>query len=461
MSASEKGWEKVQIRAFTAWLNGYLEQRSMTVADIQTDMDDGVRLINFLELLSNKKVQSKWNPKPPTRIQKIENLHIGLTFLDKDMKVKTSGISAEEFADHNLKMILGFFYTLYKRYRIATIKVQDKSSEEGLLLWCKQKTAGYRDVEVENFKNSFKDGMAFGALCDAYLESNKDLVDFDKFDKSKPLENLTTAFDIATKQLGVPKLLDEADILDGNVDERSMVLYVSLFFHAFTAKDAQRSAQLEKDQIEARVKGLQGTLEERAKLAAQLEADNHSLRERIAALEKDLDEERGAREFAETEIERLRAELAAQKEKNEQLSKKSSQLEAQVFSLEGQVSEISEKFETLQRKGKSEKETSDSQAAVQSKGLNVMKKNLEEHLEDLHRWQTYLDFDKISDLDFSGEIRPQILADITKDNFDEQLAKLAEKLEKENGELLTLLKTKEAEKNANALRDAEKKARAK
>jgi len=461
MSASEKGWEKVQIRAFTAWLNGYLEQRSMTVADIQTDMDDGVRLINFLELLSNKKVQSKWNPKPPTRIQKIENLHIGLTFLDKDMKVKTSGISAEEFADHNLKMILGFFYTLYKRYRIATIKVQDKSSEEGLLLWCKQKTAGYRDVEVENFKNSFKDGMAFGALCDAYLESNKDLVDFDKFDKSKPLENLTTAFDIATKQLGVPKLLDEADILDGNVDERSMVLYVSLFFHAFTAKDAQRSAQLEKDQIEARVKGLQGTLEERAKLAAQLEADNHSLRERIAALEKDLDEERGAREFAETEIERLRAELAAQKEKNEQLSKKSSQLEAQVFSLEGQVSEISEKFETLQRKGKSEKETSDSQAAVQSKGLNVMKKNLEEHLEDLHRWQTYLDFDKISDLDFSGEIRPQILADITKDNFDDQLAKLAEKLEKENGELLTLLKTKEAEKNANALRDAEKKARAK
>jgi len=461
MSASEKGWEKVQIRAFTAWLNGYLEQRSMTVADIQTDMDDGVRLINFLELLSSKKVQSKWNPKPPTRIQKIENLHIGLTFLDKDMKVKTSGISAEEFADHNLKMILGFFYTLYKRYRIATIKVQDKSSEEGLLLWCKQKTAGYRDVEVENFKNSFKDGMAFGALCDAYLESNKDLVDFDKFDKSKPLENLTTAFDIATKQLGVPKLLDEADILDGNVDERSMVLYVSLFFHAFTAKDAQRSAQLEKDQIEARVKGLQGTLEERAKLAAQLEADNHSLRERIAALEKDLDEERGAREFAETEIERLRAELAAQKEKNEQLSKKSSQLEAQVFSLEGQVSEISEKFETLQRKGKSEKETSDSQAAVQSKGLNVMKKNLEEHLEDLHRWQTYLDFDKISDLDFSGEIRPQILADITKDNFDEQLAKLAEKLEKENGELLTLLKTKEAEKNANALRDAEKKARAK
>ncbi|PRP86839.1 actin bundling protein [Planoprotostelium fungivorum] len=461
MSASEKGWEKVQIRAFTAWLNGYLEQRSMPVENIHTDMDDGVRLINFLELLSSKKVQSKWNPKPPSRIQKIENLHIGLTFLDKDLKVKTSGASAEDFADHNLKMILGFFYTLYKRYRIATIKVQDKSSEEGLLLWCKQKTEGYRDVEIENFRHSFKDGMAFGALCDAYLESNKETIDYDKFQKGQPLDNLTSAFEIATKHLGLPKLLDEADVLEGNIDERSMVLYVSLFFHAFTAKDAQRAADAEKNKIELQVKGLQGTLEERARMAAQLEEDNKSLRERISALERELTEERGAREFAESEIERLRAELEKEKEKNRELAAKGSKLEAQVFSLEGQVSEMSEKFTALERKGKSDKDKLDGDSAVQTKGLNVLKQNLEEHLEDLHRWQAYLDFDKISDVDFAGEIRPQILADITKDNFETQLTKLSEKLEKENGELLALLKSKEAEKSTNAAREAEKKARAK
>lgn len=57
-----------------------------------------------------------------------------------------------------------------------------------------------------------------------------------------------------------------------------MVLYVSLFFHAFLAKEAQREAQAEKDKIEQQVKGLQGSLEERAKMAAQLELDNQALR---------------------------------------------------------------------------------------------------------------------------------------------------------------------------------------
>jgi len=460
-AASEKGWEKVQIKAFTAWLNGYLVQRTLNVSDIQQDMDDGVKLINFLELLSSKKVTQKWNPKPPTRIQKIENLHIALTFLDKDIKIKTAGASAEDFADHNLKMILGFFYVLYKRYRIATIKVQDKSSEEGLLLWCKQKTAGYRDVEIENFKHSFKDGMAFGALCDAYLESNKDKIDYEQFKKNDPTSNLTLAFETAEKHLAVPKLLEAEDVLEGNVDERSMVLYVSLFFHAFLAQEAQRGALAEKNKIEQQVKGLQGSLEERAKMAAQLELDNQTLRERLAALEKELQDERGAREFAESELEALRAELAAMKAKNEKLEKKGTQLEAQVFSLEGQVSEMSEKFSVAERTRKSEKDKDGEQNATTTKGLNVLKKNLEEHLEDLHRWQSFLDFDKVSDVDFSGEIRPQILADITKDSFDTQLSKLSERLEKENEELLALLKSKEIEKNMTAKKDADKKARAK
>jgi len=452
----------VQIKAFTAWLNGYLDQRSMPVADIQTDMDDGVRLINFLELLGSKKVTTKWNQKPPSRIQKIENLHIALTFLDKEMKVRTvGGASAEDFADHNLKMILGFFYLLYKRYRIATIKVQDKSSEEGLLLWCKQKTAGYRDVEIENFKNSFKDGMAFGALCDAYLDGNKEKLDWDKFDKASAKANLEAAFDAAEKHLGVAKLLDVDDVLEGNVDERSMVLYISTYFHAFHAKEASREAQAEKDKIEQQVKGLQGSLEERAKMAAQLESDNQTLRERLAALEKELSDERGAREFAESELERLRAELAAQKEKNPSLEKKGTQLEAQVFSLEGQVSDISEKFQVAERSRKKEKEGDSNSAAVTTKGLNILKKNLEEHLEDLHRWQNFLDFDKVSDVDFNGEIRPQILQDITKEDFDVQLSKLSERLDKENEELLQLLKTKEVEKNINAKKEAEKKARTK
>lgn len=61
-----------------------------------------------------------------------------------------------------------------------------------------------------------------------------------------------------------------------------------------------------------------------------------------------------------------------------------------------------------------------------------MKQNLEAHVEDLNRWMKYLDLDTQAEVDFSGEIRPQIMLDITKENFDDQLTYLAKKLDKEN-----------------------------
>ncbi len=95
-------------------------------------------LLKFLELLSGKRVNQKYDEKPSARIQKIQNLHIALKFLEKEMDVKLQGIGAEgkftgdtvifmiyvDFADQNLKLILGFFWSLFKRYRIATIKHQ-------------------------------------------------------------------------------------------------------------------------------------------------------------------------------------------------------------------------------------------------------------------------------------------------------------------------------------------------
>jgi hypothetical protein len=103
----------------------------------------------------------------------------------------------------------------------------DKSSEEGLLLWCKKTTDGYRDVKVEHFKTSFRDGLAFLALCDKYIE-NKSLLDFDNFQKEKPIENLNTAFEFAEQHMGIPRLLDSQEVNEGNVDERFNLLFCIL-----------------------------------------------------------------------------------------------------------------------------------------------------------------------------------------------------------------------------------------
>lgn len=78
-------------------------------------------------------------------------------------------------------------------------------SQEGLLLWCQRKTAPYKNVNVQNFHLSFKDGLAFCALIHRH---RPDLIDYSKLSKDNPLENLNTAFDVAEKYLDIPRMLD-------------------------------------------------------------------------------------------------------------------------------------------------------------------------------------------------------------------------------------------------------------
>lgn len=49
--------------------------------------------------------------------------------------------------------------------------------------------------------------MAFLALCDKFIE-NPELLNYDNFQKDNSVENLSTAFELAEKHMGVPKLLD-------------------------------------------------------------------------------------------------------------------------------------------------------------------------------------------------------------------------------------------------------------
>jgi len=359
-------------------------------------------------------------------------------------------------------------------------------------LWVKKTTEGYPGVHVENFKTGFKDGLAFLALCDKFV-GNPELVDYSKFDKNNATDNLTSGFEYAEKHLGVPKLLEADELTSGNVDERSLVLYVSLFFHAFTAHEQQLAMKAEKDMIDQRLKGLQGSLEERARLATELQEENRKMREELEELkaqlkterdaknelaEKDtyleekvdvlkalLDQENQEKETIEKELEELRAKLAARDAEMEnerkrygQLNDNKSTLEQQVQQLLGQVADLTQKLKQETAERNREKELREKHAKVELKGMEVLRKNLDEHVEDLNRWMKYLDYDTQSELDF-GEVRAQIFASVTKENFDEQLERLATKLGKENDEILSFLKQKEAEAKVKKANEKKKKER--
>lgn len=131
-----------------------------------------------------------------------------------------------------------------------------------MLLWCKNTTSGYEGVDIKNFKTgyallffsfstrlqliSFRDGHAFLALAHKY---NPSQFDYDALNNESPEIRLEKAFEIAEKTINIPKLLDVNEVMKGTTDERSLILYASLFFHAFSAK-AQREA-LEEHQRDA------------------------------------------------------------------------------------------------------------------------------------------------------------------------------------------------------------------
>jgi len=235
----EKTWEKIQQKTFTKWVNSHLNKRGQKLDNIQDDLKDGLKLISFLEIIGNEPLPAKYDKKPKLRVQYVSNVGLCFKYLDHK-KVKLVAIGPEDIVDGNLKLILGMIWTIIQKFQIDDISEEEMTAKEALLLWCKKKTAGYKDVKVENFHISWQDGLAFCAIIHAH---RPDLLDFSKLDKNNPRENLRLAFEVAEKKLGIPSLLDVEDIVDvPKPDERSIITYVSQYYHYFSAGKKQEQA---------------------------------------------------------------------------------------------------------------------------------------------------------------------------------------------------------------------------
>jgi len=163
----------------------------------------------------------------------------------EEAKVKTNFLKTTHLLDHDLKMILGMIWAIILDYAIKGISVEELTAKEGLLLWCRKKTTGYKHIDppgIKNFKNDWKNGLAFCALIHKH---RPDLLDFNSLEPGNAAQNLELAFDIAEKQLQIPRLLDVADLQDP--DERSIMTYVSEYFHRFASQD-QRDVALQRCQ---------------------------------------------------------------------------------------------------------------------------------------------------------------------------------------------------------------------
>jgi len=129
--------------------------------------------------------------------------------------------------------------------------------KEALMLWLKNKTAGYAHINIENFTKSFHDGLVFCALIH---KMRPKLIPYSTLDPANKVQNLTLALDTAAKYCNVEKYLTPEDI--PNLDEIGMVVYLYDWYYGVSL--------LQKQDVAAR---RIGKLADMTKLHDQMRAD--------------------------------------------------------------------------------------------------------------------------------------------------------------------------------------------
>ena len=94
------------------------------------------------------------------RIHCLENVDRALSFL-YEQRVHLENMGAHDKVDGNARLTLGLIWTIILRFQIQEITVHEeegertRSAKDALLLWCQMKTAGYHNVNVRNFTNTW------------------------------------------------------------------------------------------------------------------------------------------------------------------------------------------------------------------------------------------------------------------------------------------------------------------
>ncbi|KAL4226921.1 hypothetical protein ACF0H5_014899 [Mactra antiquata] len=230
--ADDAAWKIIQKNTFTRWANEHLKTVNKNIADLETDLADGLRLVALVEVLSGKKFKSV-NRRPNFRTQKLENVTRALEFLEQDEGIRIVNIDSGDIVDSKLKLILGLIWTLILHYSISMPmwEGEEPQPQEGgptpkqrLLNWINGKVP---EMPIKNFTTDWNNGKAIGALVDALAPGL--CPDWEDWDPKKAKQNAKEAMDAAEKWLDVPQLIKPDEMTNPKVDDLSMMTYLSQF----------------------------------------------------------------------------------------------------------------------------------------------------------------------------------------------------------------------------------------
>ncbi|XP_046680757.1 dystonin isoform X30 [Homalodisca vitripennis] len=240
--------DAIQKKTFTKWVNKHLKKTytclhvctesgsgscphvaNRHVGDLFLDLQDGLNLISLLEVLSGEHLPRE---RGKMRFHMLQNVQMALDFL-RYKKIKLVNIRAEDIVDGNPKLTLGLIWTIILHFQISDIVVGQEpnvSAKEVLLRWARRSTAKYPGVRVNDFTSSWRDGLAFNALIH---RNRPDLIDWRSVRTITIRERLERAFYVAEREYGVTRLLDPEDVDTHEIDEKSIITYISSLYDVF------------------------------------------------------------------------------------------------------------------------------------------------------------------------------------------------------------------------------------
>ncbi|XP_070761921.1 smoothelin, like isoform X2 [Enoplosus armatus] len=119
-----------------------------------------------------------------------------------------------------------------KLKRSQSFGVSSASSIKQILLeWCRSKTIGYQNIDIQNFSSSWSDGMAFCALVHSFFPTE---FDYNSLSPANRKHNFELAFGTAEVKAGCDRLIEVEDmmIMGRKPDPMCVFTYVqSLYNH--------------------------------------------------------------------------------------------------------------------------------------------------------------------------------------------------------------------------------------
>jgi chromosome segregation ATPase len=225
------------------------------------------------------------------------------------------------------------------------------------------------------------------------------------------------------------------------------------------------------DGLESRVNELQTLLNEQRRVNEELLRSNNNLKvemdelrtqfttakeketyleQKAAVLKQMLDKETEEKTEFEVAKEKAEREAAKLKAEKEVWLKERERLQRERDALEQELYDVRDALDTLKLvKEKLESKTRE-RAELEGRGLDVLRKNLLEHVKDMNTWKEFLEQERDYEAD---TIQTKTEKEIISLSFEEQLEYLARALSDENKRLQALLEDHDREKREKARKE--------